>query len=226
MTLSATPQCDQPQIPSHAPIRVVVFDCDGVLLDSKAANVRFYDHILTRFGSPGVRPDQVDYLHMHSAQESLRFLFPDTALFEEAWHYCQGMDFRQFNAYLRTEPGLLPFLHALKSHYHIALATNRTVSTREVLSHFNIDSYFECVVTAADVTFPKPHPETMERIFERFAATAEETLYIGDSPVDEALARATKVIFVAYKNASLHADLHIDHFDQLYPLLLSDSRGR
>ncbi|HBD08566.1 MAG TPA: beta-phosphoglucomutase [Syntrophobacteraceae bacterium] len=206
---------------STSSIRVVVFDCDGVLLDSKAANVRFYNHILARFEQPAVHPDQVEYLHMHSAQESLRFLFADGALFDRAWQYCQGMDFSQFHPYLRTEPGLVPFLRALKSNYHIALATNRTVSTREVLAHFELTPYFECVVTAADVTYPKPHPETMERIFTTFAATPQEVLYIGDSPVDEELARSTDVTFVAYKNPHLEAHLHIDHFLQLYPVLLN-----
>jgi phosphoglycolate phosphatase len=222
MTIPASTQLDRSRIPSGFSIRVVVFDCDGVLLDSKAANVRFYDHILARFGRGSVRPDQVEYLHMHSAQESLRFLLEDTPLFDEAWSYCQDMDFRQFNAYLRTEPGLISFLQALKPFYHIALATNRTVSTREVLAHFELDPYFDCVVTAADVTFPKPHPESMERIFHAFSAHAKEILFIGDSQVDEALARSTEVMFVAYKNPSLQAHLHINHFHQLYPLLLGD----
>jgi phosphoglycolate phosphatase len=220
MAISVFPQLDRSRVPPGLAIKVVVFDCDGVLLDSKAANVRFYDHILSRFGRPEVHRDQVEYLHMHSAQESLRFLFEDTKLFDEAWQYCQGMDFRQFNAYLRTEPGLIPFLQALKASYHIALATNRTISTREVLEHFQLDPYFDCVVTAADVAFPKPHPEAMERILDAFSASADEILYIGDSRVDEALARTTEVMFVAYKNPSLQAHLHIDHFDQLVPFLL------
>jgi phosphoglycolate phosphatase len=222
MTSPVSPVADLPRMPSGFSIRVVVFDCDGVLLDSKAANVRFYDHILTRFGRATVRPDQVEYLHMHSARDSLQFLFEETTLFDAAWEYCQRMDFRQFNGYLRTEPGLIPFLQALKPLYHIALATNRTVSTREVLAHFELDPYFEYLVTAADVSLPKPHPESMERIFAAFSANAKEILYIGDSPVDEALALATEVMFVAYKNPTLQAHLHIDHFDQLYPLLLGD----
>jgi phosphoglycolate phosphatase len=209
--------------PLQTVIKVVVFDCDGVLLDSKSANVHFYDHILARFNRHKVRADQQEYVHMHSAQESLRYLLGDGEVFEEAWSYCQRMDFRQFHAFLRTEPGLVPFLRALQPCYRIALATNRTVSTQEVLSHFLLDQYFDQVVTAADVAFPKPHPESMERILEHFSASAEEVLYIGDSQVDEALAMATRVVFVAYKNPQLRAHMHIDHFEQLYPVLLSHS---
>jgi phosphoglycolate phosphatase len=223
MMKSAMTECGARLTPLQTSIKVIVFDCDGVLLDSKSANVHFYDHILARFDRHGVRPDQQEYVHMHSAQESLRYLLGDGEVFEEAWSYCQQMDFRQFHAFLQTEPGLVPFLRALKPCYHIALATNRTVSTREVLSHFFLDQYFDQVVTAADVAFPKPHPESMERILDNFSVSAEEVLYIGDSQVDEALALATRVVFVAYKNPQLRAQIHIDHFEQLYPVLFSPS---
>jgi phosphoglycolate phosphatase len=220
MKFAVTGATSQP-LTFETPIKVVVFDCDGVLLDSREANVQFYNHILSRFGREGLRPNQQDYVHMHSAQESLRYLLGDGTLFEAAWSYCQAMDFRRFNSYLRTEPGLVPFLRALKPSYHIALATNRTVSTQEVLSHFLLDQYFDLLVTAADVAFPKPHPESMERILANFAVGPQEVLYIGDSQVDAALALATDVVFVAYKNPHLRAHLHIDHFKQLYPVLLS-----
>jgi phosphoglycolate phosphatase len=204
-------------------IKAVVFDCDGVLFDSKAANVQFYNQILARYDRPLVRPEQEEFIHMHPARESLRYLLGNGSAGEDAWRFCQTLDFRQFNAFLRVEPGLIPFLDAIKPHYHIALATNRTVSTQEVLSHFLLDKYFDLVVTAADVHHPKPHPESMERIFHSLAVTAKETLYIGDSQVDEALAIATEVFFVAYKNQHLQAHFHIDHFQQLHPLLVSAS---
>jgi HAD superfamily hydrolase (TIGR01509 family) len=203
-----------------AGIRVVAFDCDGVLFDSKDANEHFYNHILERCGHPPMRPEQVEYVHMHPARESLRYLLGSGADLEAARRYCEEMDFRQFHARLRPEPGLVPFLQALKPLYRIAMATNRTVSTRDVLAYFLLEEYFDVVVSAADVSFPKPHPESMERIFEAFAVSPRQVLYIGDSSVDEALARATGVVFVAYKNTRLQADLHISHFRELYPLLL------
>lgn len=207
--------------PVRKPIQVVAFDCDGVLFDSRQANVRFYNHVLAFMEFPPVRPDQEDYIHMHSAQQSLRYLLGDGQEYDAAWQYCRNMDFRQFHAHMRVEPGLIPFLQALKNTYRIALATNRTISTREVLAHFQLDHYFDLVVTAADVERPKPHPESMERIRSAFSVSPEEILYIGDSAVDEALAIATEILFVAYKNPLLKAHFHIDHFQQLYSLLFA-----
>jgi HAD superfamily hydrolase (TIGR01509 family) len=205
---------------------VVAFDCDGVLFDSKEANVRFYSHILERVGLPPIRPEQEEYVHMHPVRESLRYLVDEEQAFEEALNYVQSIDFKQFNACLRPEPGLVDLLEQMQIYYYIALATNRTISTRQVLAHFQIEKYFDLVVSASDVSFPKPHPEIMELIMNTFRVSPEQILFIGDSQVDEALAMATGVFFVAYKNPDLHAHLHISHFQELQPLLFSDTNRK
>jgi len=200
-------------------LQVIVFDCDGVLFDSKEANHLFYNHILAYVDQPPVRPDQREYIHMHPVRESLGFLLGDGPCFERAWAYAQQIDFSEFNTHLRCEPGLVETLERIKVTFKTALATNRTVSTHELLRHYHLDKYFDLVVSASDVQFPKPHPETMERILTSFDVSAAEVLFIGDSTVDEALAKATGVIFAAYKNPKLKAHLHIDHFHQLGALL-------
>jgi len=201
-------------------LQVIVFDCDGVLFDSKEANVRFYSAILDHIGhAPVLQPDQEDYIHMYPVQESLRYLLPVRDDYERAWSYCRNMDFRIFHTYLRREPGLIEVLELAKSSYRVAMATNRTVSTHEVLAQFNLAQYFDLVVSALDVKFPKPHPESMERILDTFKVTPGQILYVGDSAVDEGLAMATGVYFAAYKNPKLQAHLYLSHFDELRAIL-------
>lgn len=204
------------------PLQVIAFDCDGVLFDSKEANARYYSHILHVIGHSPVRPDQQEFIHMHPVRESLRYLLPDEETYERAWTYCRQIDFRPFNAYLHCEPGLFEMLELAKSSYRVAMATNRTVSTHEVLAHFHIDKYFDLVVSAMDVQHPKPHPESMERIIDAFKVSPQQILYVGDSAVDEALAMATGVYFAAYKNPRLKAHLHLNHFEELCSILKAD----
>jgi phosphoglycolate phosphatase len=205
------------------PFEVIAFDCDGVLFDSKEANVRFYSHIMAHIGQAPVRPEQHEFIHMHPVRESLRFLVGDGPAFLTAWAYAQSIDFEEFNACLHPEPGVVDLLVATQTRYHTALATNRTVSTRQVLAHFQIEQYFDLVVSASDVSFPKPHPEIMEMIMDNFRVSPHQVLFVGDSQVDEGLARATGVFFVAYKNPNLQAHLHINHFQELQPVLFSNN---
>lgn len=197
-------------------LKVIALDCDGVLFDSQEANIRFYSHIMEKTGGPPVRVDQHEYIHMYPVRESLLYLTGgEGPEFERAIEYIKTIDFGPFNGYLTCEPGLIPFLKLASTHFKTALATNRTVSTMELLQQYNLREYFHLVVCASDVSNPKPHPETMEKVFSVFDVLPENVLYIGDSRVDEALAQATGVHFVSYKNPSLEAELNIGHFQEL-----------
>ena len=71
---------------------------------------------------------------------------------------------------------------------------------------------FDMVVSAKDVSCPKPHPESFVRILEHFCLSPQEAIYIGDSRVDEQFAANAGVPFVAYRNPGLTADYHLDSF--------------
>ncbi len=194
--------------------KVVAFDCDGVIFDSKEANIRFYEAVLAKFGCGKLQPHQVEFVHMHSVRESIYYLFSDQRLAEEAWKYALSMEFESFFPYMRLHKGLGKCLTELKGSFFLAVATNRTVSTKEVLEYFNLANFFDYVVCAADVKNPKPHRDMMDMITKRFGVKPEDVIYIGDSKVDEIFARNSGVFFVAFKNPLLNADLHIESFGE------------
>ena len=41
-------------------IKVVAFDCDGVMFDTTKANMSYYNEILEHFGQPTLTPDQFE----------------------------------------------------------------------------------------------------------------------------------------------------------------------
>jgi HAD superfamily hydrolase (TIGR01509 family) len=191
---------------------VIVFDCDGVLFDSREANVLFYNCILSRMGLGPVRPDQVEVIHMLSVRESLEFLVGKEKS-EEALAVARNIDFGLFNRHLKLEPGLKECLTFLKaSQYRLAVATNRTTSTHEVLRHFDLHSFFDLIVCALDVPRPKPHSDMLEHVIKSFGVEPHQVVYVGDSTVDVECAKGCGVFFVAYKNPRLEADLHIGSF--------------
>jgi HAD superfamily hydrolase (TIGR01509 family) len=195
---------------------VIAFDFDGVVVDSRNANVHFYNHLMERVGRHPVEPREADYIHMHPAQESLRFLLrDDVKRMEAALAHLAEVDFNRFSPYLRLEPGLRELLRMLRPARYTALATNRTVSTPHVLAYLELSDEFDLVATAGDVTRAKPHPEMMELILQSFGVGAGEVLYVGDSPVDEEFAAASGVWFAAFKKPELKAHLYVEDFQQL-----------
>ncbi len=200
-------------------IKVVAFDCDGVLFDSENANNAYYNHILAQVGHPPMTPEQLAYAHVHTADEVMAFLLPDTTRLQKANAVRRKVGYLPFIAYMRIEPHLKSLLTAIRPRYKTAIATNRTNTMPHVLKAHDLTDQFDHVVTAADVSRPKPDPEMLIRILTYFNIRPEEALYVGDSRLDEQAARAADIPFVAFKNRELAAAHHIDTFAQLAPLL-------
>ena len=139
-------------------VSAVIFDCDGVLFDSRQANINFYNHILAHFGLPPMTEDQVSYVHMHTADESIRLIFQGTPYINEAQEYRMRLDYTPFINDMVMEPGLKELLKLLKPEFGIALATNRSNTIGKVLEWNGLDKYFDIVVSSLDVEKHKPHP--------------------------------------------------------------------
>jgi len=71
----------------------VIFDCDGVMFDSRRSNINFYNHLLSHFGLPLLRDEQAAYIHMATADESVRYIFRGTPYLEQALTYRFQMDY-------------------------------------------------------------------------------------------------------------------------------------
>jgi phosphoglycolate phosphatase len=193
-------------------LKLVGFDCDGVLFDSRQANIAFYNDILERFEYPPMSPAEVDYAHSHTFRESVEYLFRESPRLLEVLDFCRTIDYRRFIPMMVEEPHLRDFLGFLRPRFFTALATNRTTTTQAVLEYHRLADQFDLVISALDVSRPKPHPESLWRILSHFDLKPEEVIYIGDSQVDEEFARNAGILLVAYRNPQLQADFHLDSF--------------
>jgi phosphoglycolate phosphatase len=193
----------------------VVFDCDGVMFDSRQANINFYNHILQHFRLAPMTDEKVSFVHMHTAEESIREIFAGTPFVDQAQAYRSKIDYTPFIKDMLMEPGLKQLLDLLKHRFGLAVATNRSNTIETVLSSNSLESYFDIVVSSQDVKNPKPHPESLLKILHFFAIGPHEAFYVGDSMVDYETARAAAVPFIAYKNRDLDAAHHVDHLMEL-----------
>jgi len=190
--------------------RAVIFDCDGVMFDSRQANINFYNHLLARFGLPEMTEEQIAFVHMHTANESVRHIFRGTPHGEAAQAYRMVLDYRPFIQDMVMEPGLKELLTLLKPDHGLAVATNRSNTIDRVLKWHGLKDYFDMVVSSLDVKSPKPHPESLHKILDFFSITPEKTYYVGDSSVDAETAKAASVPFIAYKNRALDAAFYVE----------------
>lgn len=203
-------------------ISALIFDCDGVMFNSRQANINFYNHLLSHFGLPPMKKEKEEFVHMHTAAESVRRIFAQTPYQEQAQKYRMEVDYSPFVEDMIPEPGLKKLLKTLWHKMGLAVATNRSNTIENVLELNSLSKYFDIVVSSLDVKNPKPHPDSLFRILHFFEISPDDALYVGDSLVDYETARAAGVPFIAYKNRRLTADYHLDHLMDIAGLI--DSR--
>ena len=200
-------------------ISAVIFDCDGVLFDSRQANINFYNHLLGHFGLPPMAEDAISFVHMHTADESVRFIFRGTPYVEEAQAYRMKMDYRPFIKNMIMEPGLKELLRWLAPEFGLAIATNRSNTIGDVLEYHGLGEFFDIVVSSLDVDSPKPNPEALFMILNFFEIKADQSIYVGDSLVDYETAKAANVPFVSYRNEYLEASWKIKNLLEIREIL-------
>jgi phosphoglycolate phosphatase len=200
-------------------LKVIIYDCDGVLIDSSLANQAFYNHILAHFGCTPLTADQWKYVKPLAAPDALTWLLQDTPWLAASQEYQKTVDNSPFLPLIRVEPDLVETLTRLSPHYRLAIATNRGKSLIPVLSHCGLAEFFDFTVSSLDVQHPKPHPECLNRILQHFSLLPAQACYIGDSDLDREVSARAKVPFGAYQNPSLQADFHLRSHTDLWQIL-------
>jgi len=199
-------------------VKGFIFDCDGVLVDSKDANRMYYNLVRQKLGMLSMTPEEEEYVHAHAVAASIARIVPADRL-EEAEAARREIDFAEMLEYTYLEPGLVELLEGLKEKgYRLGVNTNRTDSMEMLLETFDLTHFFDPVITAGKVSHPKPNPEGVHRILREWDVTRHQVAYIGDSVVDEQTARAAGVSFWAYKNPKLAARMHVGSFMELLGL--------
>ncbi len=200
-------------------ISAVIFDCDGVMFESRQANINFYNHILEHFGQPPMSPEEVDFVHVSTAGEAVSHIFRNTSLTAAADEYRLQMDYSPFIRDMIIAPGLKDLLNAIKDRFGLAIATNRSTTMGDVLKWNGLDPYFDIVVSALDVKYPKPHPESVFKILTFFGLRPDQAVYIGDSAVDYEAATAAGVHFVVFGNAELNTSFKAQTMGEIESIL-------
>lgn len=205
-------------------INCVIYDCDGVLFDSIEANKKLYNDLCGLVGRAPLREEEIQYIHTHTVYEAIHFIFgEEDDLEKKALESLKQIDLRDYIVYLKMEPYLFQMLNLLKAHKIIrVINTNRTTSMKHIMERFGLWPFFDRVVTALDVNHPKPHPESIEKIVQAFNLNKEETVFVGDSEIDQQTAASAGVKFISYKNKEIANDAFIeDHLDLLNLLMSS-----
>lgn len=201
-------------------IRGIIYDCDGVLFDSRRANLAYYSQVLEHFGEPPISDEagsRADLCHTHASLVVFHELL-GPARVAEAQAFAATIDIQKLQTLMVPERGILQVLKVLGQKMSLAVATNRGHSVCSILEYFHMRQLFDSVVTSEDVKHPKPAPDMLLFAVEQLGLRTEQVLFVGDSELDRLAAGHAGVRFVAFKGWT-PGDLVIHEHQELLALL-------
>lgn len=181
---------------------LAMFDLDGTLLDTageitESVNRTLQDHRLTQVSQEQVR-DWIGYgtgWLMRQAWTSVAgepddFMWPAVmAKFIQHYFDCAGTSSRPY-------PDVMETLAELKRvGVKRAIVTNKeTRFTNRILQKYDLDQVFDAAICGDTYAVKKPDPTVLYNCMHGFGVAASECLFVGDSSIDVATARAAGVV--------------------------------
>ncbi len=201
-------------------LKLIILDCDGVMFDSKFANQEYYNQLLTHYHKPVMSADELEFVHIHNVLDSIRHIFRHHPDIQPAAvnEYRLSLDYTPFLQHMRMEADLKTFLDITRPRYKLAISTNRTNTMLPILRLFQLEHYFDKVMTAENARRPKPAPDALLEILACCQCQVEEAIYIGDSIVDREHTANCGMRLIAFKNPALPAEYQADSFMEVLEL--------
>ena len=205
--------------------KLIVFDLDGVLVDSKMIH---FDAL-----NDALRALNPDYVITQEEQENIYEGLPTKSKlsllnkykglpeerFDSIWRLKQDITSMMFSN-IQEDKELIRLLTIIKDNkINIAVASNSIHNTVfDCIDGLGITDLVDHVVSNEDVKHPKPHPEMYWKAMSYFGVIADETVIFEDSLVGKLAARDSKATLIEIKN---RADLTEDKINKAISLLQS-----
>ena len=209
-------------------LKLIILDFDGTLGDTRANIVQTMRRTLERLGYPIPDEPTIAATIGVPLEKGFEQMLPGISPADVA--LCAAT-YREIFEKCRKEmiPDLFPHvketLEALKENsFILTVASSRSYgSLKQFLQEMDIAPYISYVLGANSVTHAKPHPEPVLKTMADLGYAPDETLVVGDMPVDILMGKGAgaRTCAVTYGNASREelaaagADLIIDDFSEL-----------
>ncbi len=206
-------------------IKAVIFDMDGVVVDSTSYDFAAWKRLFSEFGLELSFATYKSFLGM-LGRDIVKKLMNRELTKNEAKTFEDKKEQYFIEAVgkgdLKAIDGLLKFLDELvKANYELALATaGSRMKVAAVLKKLNLEKYFGVIVTADDVIRGKPSPDIFLKAAEGLKYSPAECIVIEDAPNGVAAAKAAGMKCIAITTTHegdelKSADKIIGSFDEL-----------
>lgn len=202
-------------------IKAVIFDVDGVLLDSFNSNYDFYLSVMKEAGYGGFTKEKYVLFNHLTLREAMSKLSCVNDYDEVERIYNIGLkllsspdnDIKMFDGASRV-------IKTLKKNYSLGIVSSRIKSIIFEGELKDFKDFFSVAVGYEDTSLHKPHPEPLLLAAKKLGVEPNECVYVGDAITDvqAAVAAGMKIIFFG-KEKPRNAVFSAKNFDELYKVI-------
>ncbi len=211
------------------PVRALIFDLDGTLIDSKRDLIHSVNAMLRELGRAQLADETISGYIGRGAPQLVAQALGNGASEDEqkqALKFFLGHYEEHKMDTTRAYPGVAETLEALAG-ISMAVLTNKPVRVSvRILHEMGLAKYFRAIYGGNSFETKKPDPLGATTILREFGASPRETMLVGDSEVDVQTARNAGTLAVAvnygfgvHDRAAHPADIYLDRFTDLIEFL-------
>ncbi|MFH1942555.1 MAG: HAD family phosphatase [bacterium] len=206
-------------------LRAVVFDMDGVIVDSEPLHVEAEKQTFALFGIDVVEDELRKYMGRTSRillEDFIERYQLDTTL-EDLYSVHKMNLLRLYNDDVEVIPGVIRLIEELQSaDVDLALASSSDHDLiTSVLEKFQLAPFFKVVVSGEEMDRAKPHPDIFLETSRRLDIPPEMSIVIEDSNAGVRAAKAAGMVCIGFRSPHSHgqdlneADLIVDDLKEI-----------
>ena len=174
-------------------IEGLIFDFDGILIDSYAAHLKAWK---ATFGHFGLDFDEDEFRSCFSPDWYQ--VYQAMGLARRYWNAADSFWLKAAaNHTPQAFPGAQEALKGLGQDYALAIVTGgsrqRVVQDLERIS---LSEFFSALVASEDMPRPKPAPDGLQMALDQLGLESPQALYVGDARADLEMARGLEMTFI------------------------------
>ncbi|MCX6795492.1 MAG: HAD family hydrolase [Candidatus Falkowbacteria bacterium] len=204
-------------------VKAILFDVDGVLLDSFEANLKFFQVLISDLGhQPPTREEYQEIFNLNMIGVLKKFTHISSE--EEFKKICElrAVGKISYPTELLSYPeSLEEVVHSLNQKYSLGIVTSRiTASIFESPRLKNLKEFFPIVVACEDTKLHKPDPAPLLLAAEKLSLPPEDIVYVGDQKTDLQAARSAGMKIIMYSPEKFpEADRCTSKFSELLEII-------
>ena len=180
-------------------IDTILFDFDGTIMDTNDIIIQSWQHTFRTLRGEEASVEEILATFGETLDFSMENFFPEVSL-DVSLPIYRSYQRENFLSSIHLVPGITGLLDELtERNYRMSMVTSRLrYTTDQAMKEFDLGKYFECIVTADDVTRPKPDPQAVEIALGEMGSSPERTVIVGDTIHDILCAKnaGTKSVLV------------------------------